>query len=383
MTIRKFFAQFRSWRLHLLVVLIIALTITHQSGLVHDSPFRQILDIVPYLLIILGAVWFGLPGGITCALVTSLCFITHLYIHEGGGLFDVNLHRTLNIAMFNVVGVVTGLLAERRMKAMAGYRKVAAELKTSYAELRDKTEDLFEAEEHLIHANRLAVMGELTAELAHEIGNPLGGIKGAAEILADGIEPDDGKHRFARLLLKEVARLDSVVSRFLESVRPHEAPARRADLAEVVNASVSLCRRALDEGRLNLEVDIEDGLPPVRADPHHLEQVFLNLLLNAIQATPAGGSITLRAHHDGDTVQCDVVDSGCGIDPKIQARVFDPFFTGRTGGTGLGLAITHKLLESCQGRIRVDSEPGKGATFTVTLRTHEEDSAVEESTHSR
>ncbi len=367
MKFRDSLTTLRSWRLLVLVVVILTLTFIHQLGGVKSSPFHQILDIIPYLPIILGALWFGLAGGITCAVLTSACFATHLYFHEGGAFWGQNLHRTLNIIMFPVIGVVTGYLAQRQIEATAQYRRVAKELERSYAELREKTEALFRNEEHLQRASRLSALGELTAGLAHEIGNPLGGIKGAAEIMADGATPVDQKERFARLLLKEVARLDAVVSRFLDCARPTEDGKGVADVAEVLKAVAALCSQTMKQEHLSFDLKIERGLSPVAASPHQIQQVFLNLLLNAMQATPAGGRILLGARQVGDEVEVVVKDSGRGIPADNLPRIFDPFFTTRPDGTGLGLAITHRILEGCRGRISVESRPGQGASFTVTL----------------
>ncbi|MBI4583532.1 MAG: sensor histidine kinase [Planctomycetes bacterium] len=367
MKFREFINQLRSWRLLSLVAIILALTLVHQSGVIQHSPFHQILDIVPYLPIILGAIWFGLPGGIACAVLTSLCYTTHLYFHEGGSFLGANLHRTLNILMFPIIGVVTGYLSQKQLEAMARYQKIAAELERSYAQLREKTEELFRNEEHLQRAARLSALGELTTGLAHEIGNPLGGIKGVAEILADGLGPGEPKHRFARLLLKEVKQLDAVVSRFLDFARPTEETLSTADVKEAMQLVASLCTQALKQGQISIDLKVEDDLPPVAASLHQLQQVFLNLLLNAIQATPPGGVIILRAHRQDDVVECVVKDNGRGIPPENLPRLFDPFFTTRPGGTGLGLAISHRIIEGCRGRISVESSPGQGAAFTVTL----------------
>jgi nitrogen-specific signal transduction histidine kinase len=271
-------------------VVIVTLTLVHQLGVVQNSPLHQVLDIVPYLPIILGAIWFGLPGGVTCSLLTSTCYLTHLYWHEGGQFYGENFPRTLNILMFPVIGVVTGYLAQRQLEAMARCRKVAEELESSYAELREKTEALFRNEEHLQRASRLSALGELTAGLAHEIGNPLGGIKGAAEILADGLVPPDPKANFARLLLKEVERLDTVVARFLDCARPRVEDGGVADVEEVLQSVTSLCGQAVKQGQLKLEVKVSADLPAVAASAHQLQQVFLNLFLNAIQATPPAGA---------------------------------------------------------------------------------------------
>ncbi|MBI4603146.1 MAG: sensor histidine kinase [Planctomycetes bacterium] len=354
-------------RLLVLALVILTLTFVHQSGVLRRPPFHQILDVVPYLPIILGGLWYGIFGGVTCAILTSMCYVTHLCLHEGGSFLGDNLHKTLNILMFNVVGVVTGYLAQKQLRTMARYQSLAEELERSYDQLRQRTEELIRSEEQLQRATRLSALGELTAGLAHEIGNPLGGIKGAAEILADGVPPEDPKHRFARLLLKEVGQLDQVVARFLNLARPPQESDGAADAGEVLQAVVSLCNQPLKQGRLDLRLSIEERLPPVAASPSQLQQVLLNLLLNAIQATGPSGRIALEARRAGDAVQCVVTDTGRGIAPEDLPRIFDPFFTTRQGGTGLGLAITHRIVESCRGRIHVESRPGGGTTFTVTL----------------
>lgn len=374
-----FFSQLRSWRLLVLVLVIVTLTLVHQLGIVQNSPFHQVLDILPYLPIILGALWFGLPGGVTCSLLTSICYLTHLYWHEEGEFFGENFHRTLNILMFPVIGVVAGYLTQRQLEATARHQNVAEELERSYAELHEKTEALFRNEEHLQRASRLSALGELTAGLAHEIGNPLGGIKGAAEILADGLDPADSKANFARLLLKEVARLDAVVARFLDCARPREETGGAADVEDVLQAVASLCGQAVKQGRLNLALKVDADLPSVAASPDQLQQVFLNLLLNAIQATAPGGEIVLQARCVGNEVEVSIKDSGRGISPENLKRIFTPFFTTRADGTGLGLAITHRILEGCRGRITVKSCPDRGSIFTVTLPVQEAIRAQEES----
>lgn len=361
----------RAWRLPVLALSLLALSVLHQSGGVRATPLDEIFDVVPHLLIIVGAIWFGLTGGLACALLTGTCYMSHLLIHQSGDILGEHLDQTLNVAMFLVVGAVTGYLSERQLTAMDRYRSVAAELERSYEELKSRTAELLRAEEHLRRANRLTVVSELTAGLAHEIGNPLGGIKGAAEILADGVDPGGERQRFAGLLLKEVDRLHSVVSRFLDAVRSEESSDERADVGEVLDLALSLCRKAMEEGEIDLETSVDPDLPAVRASPDRLEQVFLNLLLNAIQATPPGGDIRLHAERAGDRVLVRVSDTGQGIDPEVAPRIFDPFFTTRREGTGLGLAITHKILESCGAAVSVESHPPGGSTFTVTLRTAE------------
>jgi two-component system sensor histidine kinase HydH len=381
MRVRDFLSQLRSWRFVSLTAAVVALTFVHQLSGVHSSRFHQVLDVVPYVLIMLGALWYGLPGAIICAALTSTCYTLHLVIQEGGGLdggglFSVHFHRTLNIFMYLLVGVFTGILGQRQIDALRRHRAVAQQLTESYAELRAKTEELFRVEEHIQRANRLCVAGELAAGLAHEIGNPLGGIKGAAEIIADRVQRASEEGRFTSLLLAEVDRLDGVVSRFLEFVRPPSDTLEHARLSDVLDSILSLLDKTLGKQSIDLRLEIDDAeLSEVAAAPQQLYQVFLNLLLNAIQATPVGGSIGIRARSIEGGVECSVSDTGHGIAPEDLPRIFEPFFSRRPGGTGLGLAITSKIVDSCGGRIEVSSEPGHGATFRVTLPASRHDDA--------
>lgn len=361
-------------RLWILAVVIIGLAVVHQSNLLAGAKIQPVLDIVPYVPIILGGIWFGLAGGVLCALLTSVCFLAHLGIHEGGGFFGVHLHRTLDILMFNVVGLVTGFLAQRQLALMRRYRTTAEKLEASYAELREKTEALIRSEEELSRANRLSALGELTASLAHEIGNPLGAIKGAAEIVADGLDPDDRKGRFGQLLLKEVARLDTVVRSFLGYARRETDSAEdrpSADLGQVIREVATLVRPQCDRAGLSLELDIQEPLVPLHCQPSHLQQVFLNLVLNAVQATPPGGRIGIRAFREGDILSACVEDTGRGISPELRDRIFEPFFSTRSEGTGLGLAITRRIVTGYGGSIEVRSRPEGGTVFRVTFPVEE------------
>jgi len=367
MSLREFLAQFRTWRLRLLVASVVALAFVHQLAGVQSSRFHQVLDVLPYVSILLGALWFGLWGSLTCAALTATCYTAHLVLQESGGLLDVHFHRTLNILVFLVVGAFTGFIAQRQLRTFGAQRELAERLDHSYRELREKTEQVLAVEEQVQRANRLAVLGELAAGLAHEIGNPLGGIKGAAEILAERVPPGDETARFAALLLREVDRLDGVVTRFLDGVRAPPRGDGTADLAHVLEPVLSLTEPLLEKGRLELTIDLADGVPEVDVEPQQLHQVLLNLLLNAIQATPLGGRISVATRVVNAHVECDVRDTGRGIEPADLPRLFDPFFSRRAGGIGLGLSIAQRIVAAGGGEIRVASAVGAGSTFTVRL----------------
>jgi signal transduction histidine kinase len=241
-------------------------------------------------------------------------------------------------------------------------------------------------------ANRLAALGVLSAGLAHEIRNPLVAMRTFAQLLPERWEDEEFRREFAHVAVAEVDRIETLVRELLhvihESVRDTDtAPAVPASghesgkapelttLAATAEALLPLLRlQALSKG---VDLVFEAGDPmKVAAEPPRLRQVVMNLVLNAIDATPDGGSVALicGGHDEGHARRATlrVRDSGGGIAAADLPHIFEPFFTTREHGTGLGLAITHEIVRACDGSIRVESTPGGGATFVVELPVAEE-----------
>jgi signal transduction histidine kinase len=232
--------------------------------------------------------------------------------------------------------------------------------------------------------DRLAVLGQMAAGLAHEIRNPLGAIKGAAQYLrADPAEASDGGDgpapapsaaevgEFLDIIIEEVDRLNRVVSQFLNYARPDRGKREMVQVNEVVRRTVQVLEPQAPGVEVRWQPHPE--LPPTRGNAEQLQQVFLNLGLNAVQAMPDGGVLTLATrlvrggHRQGDWIEVSFQDTGVGIPTATQESLFIPFFTTKSGGTGLGLPISQRLAENHGGTIRVYSEPGQGATFTLSL----------------
>jgi two-component system sensor histidine kinase HydH len=252
--------------------------------------------------------------------------------------------------------------------------------------------------------DRLAALGEMAAGLAHEIRNPLGAIKGAAQMLDLTMEPaandaEGSPQEFLSIIIEEVNRLNGVVSQFLDYARPYRGQPGPCDVNRVLERAEPLWRAEAERWGVTCRLSPEAGLIEARGDAELLRQVFLNLALNAIQATglappddggqdaweerPARGSgereplleVKTRAVRRAlggqgpsrDLVEVSFIDNGRGITPEEMQRLFIPFFTTRRKGTGLGLAISQRLVEGLGGRMEVRSEPGQGATFRVLL----------------
>jgi two-component system sensor histidine kinase HydH len=228
--------------------------------------------------------------------------------------------------------------------------------------------------ERMKERDRLAALGQMAAGLAHEIRNPLGSIKGAAQLLQPAAAATgDVSKEFLDIIVEEVNRLNKIVSQFLDYARPYRGEQRPLEVNEVVRKTLQLL---VKEGN-NVEIvpNFTDGLPPVRADAEQLVQVFLNLSLNALQAMPQGGRLLLstslrRATRRGAAaafLEVRFRDTGVGIPPGDLRSLFIPFFTTKEKGTGLGLPISQRIIENHGGTIEVRSQPNEGATFTVLL----------------
>ncbi|MCA9525350.1 MAG: PAS domain-containing protein [Myxococcales bacterium] len=214
-------------------------------------------------------------------------------------------------------------------------------------------------------SERLAAVGELAAGLAHEIRNPLAGISGSVQLLQQAVE-DPLQLRLMGIVQREIDRLDGLIASFLRFARPRPPVFEDVALGPLVGELVEMLARREDVAGVVFAVEVPPTLH-LDADPDMLRQVLLNLLLNAAQASAAGGRVALTATEADGQVVLAVQDEGVGMSPADQERIFDPFFTTRVDGTGLGLAQVHRMVEDHRGVLAVESEPGVGSTFTVRL----------------
>jgi signal transduction histidine kinase len=353
-------------RILLLALSITAISLLHYLTPLHLHYLHDIFQRLYYLPIILAAIWFGLRGGLACSLVVSVVYAPHI-LFQWGGQVMLELERYLEILLYNVVGGVTGLLAQRERERSLQLEKTAAGLELSYKKLQEQSDQIIAIEKNLRSAERLSTVGEMAAVLAHEIRNPLGSIRGTAEILRDDYRPGDPKYEFIDIQIKETERLNRVVEDFLRMARPQlveKTPCRiQAELETVVTLVANDARQR--------QVNLTFTPPPdeiiIQADGEKLRQAFLNIAINALQATPSGGSvsITLDTTESGVTVRFS--DSGAGVAAENMQRIFEPFFTTKPDGTGLGLAITRKIIEGHGGTMQIESEEGEGTTVVINF----------------
>jgi signal transduction histidine kinase len=225
---------------------------------------------------------------------------------------------------------------------------------------------------------RLAGVGAMAAAIAHEMRNPLAGIRLSASMLRRRLDLGPGEAGLLDEIVAEVRKLEDTVNRCLTYLRPLALDRQEVQLNEAVRGALALCEGTLaaTEGRVRVEVGLADGLPPVVGDAHRLREAIANLVTNAVEATgEAGGVVTVstacphgdRADVVPSAVYVSVADTGPGIEPDIMDKIFYPFFTTKAGGSGVGLATVQKIITGHGGCVEVSSEPGRGANFRIVL----------------
>ncbi|MGP0071603.1 MAG: two-component system sensor histidine kinase NtrB [Bryobacteraceae bacterium] len=271
---------------------------------------------------------------------------------------------------FPIAGFLTYELLEANRRATRRAERAAEQLAEANKQLR-------EAEAQVRRTERLAALGQLSAGLAHEIRNPLSTIKGSAEVLLKSVDANGAvAHELAGFISTEVDRTNALVTRFLDFARPLVLRLEKTDITEVIDEAVAQVEKHTPPLEVSIYKNYSPDIPPFLVDRQLIERVLYNLILNAAQASPPQGSVTVKTRQaseteEGDTIEVDVIDRGTGIAPKDRESIFNPFFTTKSSGVGLGLAIVSKIIDEHGGRIAVESEPGSGSVFRVFLPIRE------------
>lgn len=219
--------------------------------------------------------------------------------------------------------------------------------------------------EEMQRVERMATLGELAAAIAHEIKNPLAGISGAIQVIAEELKEDDSKKEIVTDILSEIERLDKTVRDLLTFAKPVSPKMIPLDISSVIERSINLIR--LKAEKQNVKVHFRPSEVIIRADPEQLTQVFLNIMINAIHSMPEGGELRAELHKDADQLVVKISDTGFGIPPDRIKDVFKPFYTTKHTGTGLGLSISKNIVEAHGGTLDVESQLGVGTTFIVKM----------------
>jgi signal transduction histidine kinase len=239
------------------------------------------------------------------------------------------------------------------------------------SELKDRESALHEAQAQLVQSEKLAAVGQLGAGIAHEVKNPLAGILGCAQLSLRDAPQGTLLAKNLQLIEKETKRCKMIIENLLKFARQEKTILEPTDINRVVEDAIAIVLHQLELNQVKVLKDLAPGLPQIRGNANQLQQVFMNLMINAQHAMEGGpGTVTLSTRPSGsDRIEVRVTDTGPGIPEEIQKRIFEPFFTTKpTGkGTGLGLSVSYGIVKDHGGEIRSESQPGKGATFVITL----------------
>lgn len=354
------------FRIATVIVLVVIVTALHYSTGTGHFGAHGIYRRLYYVPIILGGIWFGLPGGSGIALLASVLYAPHV-LFQWGGMPDVNLEQYLEITLYNIIGFLTGILSSKEQAQRRRSEENAQKLSNSYNKLREQSELIIEIEDQLRRADRLTALGELSAGMAHEIRNPLGSIRGVAEILQEVFPPEDKYSEFTKILITEADRLNQVLEDFLSFVHAEPGESSVFEPGEVLRETLQLSQTKANKYQVDLSWD-HIPLPVATGNAGQFKQVFLNLILNAIQAMPSGGRLQIQGGVVNGRILLRFRDTGPGIPSAILDRIFNPFFTTKDKGTGLGLAITHRIVQASGAQLNVQNHPDGGAEFTLSLQ---------------
>ena len=241
------------------------------------------------------------------------------------------------------------------------FNEMVAQLQSSREEIQRLHQTQMSRAEHF------ATLGELAAGLAHEIRNPLAGIAGVIEIIGRDLPPNSPARSVIKDAKEEAVQINRILTELLEIARPKPPQFRVGDMCSTVEHAVMFARQQAITKRIVVEMEIKDVIPPAEHDPNQINQVLLNLLLNAIQSMDKPGVIRVSLESDGEDLLITVADQGKGIPPEHLPNIFRPFFTTKGHGTGLGLSLARRMVEAHAGHIDVTSVVGKGTEFQVRL----------------
>ena len=258
------------------------------------------------------------------------------------------------------------------------FNQMAVDLRTARERILQEAETKLELERSLRQTEKLATVGQLASELAHEIGTPLNIIHGRAELMQKRLGENEEIHKYLDIILHQTERITKIIQQLLGVVRRKKLEWRALDIRIILENTLDLLDQQIHKQSVSVVKDMKDGLPSVIGNPDQLQQVFLNLLLNAIQSMPEGGRLSLSASakkisKEGlqedrrEYVEVCVEDTGVGMESEVIRQIFDPFFTTKETGTGLGLMVTQGIVQDHEGWIEVKSEVGKGSVFKVYL----------------
>ncbi len=258
------------------------------------------------------------------------------------------------------------------------FNQMAVDLKEAQERIVQEAETKLELERSLRQSEKLATIGQLASGLAHEIGTPLNIIGGRAELMKKKMDAEEGARKNLDIIIQQTERITKIIQQLLGFVRKKKPELKAIPIKAILRNTLDFLDHQIRRQRVSVAEEVEDNLPPVFGDSDQLQQVFLNLILNAIQAMPEGGTLRISASSkriskekvegtERPCVEVSIEDTGMGMVEEALANIFNPFFTTKDAGTGLGLMVTQGIVQDHEGWIDVESEIGKGSVFKVYI----------------
>jgi two-component system NtrC family sensor kinase len=282
-----------------------------------------------------------------------------------------DLSHKVHVASSDEIGALASSFNQMTDHLREANEKLMEWGRTLEGKVEERTQELREIQSHLLQSEKLASIGKLAAGIAHEINNPLGAVLLYSHLILEDTPQGQAHHENLKKIIRETQRCKDIVTGLLDFARPKEPQRQPTDMHELLDRCLAFTEQQALFQNIKVEKDYGPGLPRIVADAGQLQQVFMNIILNAAEAMDGTGILTLRTSYDGsrDEVAVAIADTGHGINEEDKGRLFEPFFTTKDvgKGTGLGLAISYGIIQRHHGTIEVQSEVGQGATFTIRL----------------
>ena len=345
-------------------ILLATLLLDHTGEIGINSSYYPIY----YLALVTAAMYYGPVGTLLWTALTSLAYCSYLIpaLQEYEFTEESAAQLAIRILFFFLAAMLVNRFVVENRRQMHQYQLLSETLEETNRQLR-------RAEADARRSERLAALGQLSAGLAHEIRNPLGVIKGSAEILNKKLQSSQPvESELAGYISSEVNRLNSLVARFLDFARPSHLELQPARISELMDRALESVRHQFPDAKVQIERSYAPELPEILVDGQMCEQVFVNLITNAYQAMDSSGgllrvAIFAESANGRNGVGVTVEDSGTGVPAELREQIFNPFFTSKKEGVGLGLSIVAKIVDDHRGSIRLETDSARGARFHVFL----------------
>jgi signal transduction histidine kinase len=320
---------------------------------------HNILHHLNFLPLMIAGILFGWNGALITALIAAALNAPNIARDWRHWPLDAK-DQIVELAIFSLAGLIAGYLSDRERAHRIRLEKTQQELQQVYLELRENIAEMKKAE-------RLSAAGQLAASLAHEIRNPLASISGAAGIIQRGSAPPEYLQDSLEIIQKESQRLNKLLTGSLNFATPRSPRLQPTNINELLNSVVSLASHSAQTQNVVISYPNHLPEPEVACDPEQLKQVLLNLLINAVEVSPAHSEVRITAMKDAKRMTIEVEDHGSGISSDAADRIFDPFFTTKPNGSGLGLAISSMIVRQHNGALSFHPNQHGGTTFRIEL----------------